>query len=211
MMSDFEKISLKEAVIVEGKYDKIQLQTVLSSPIITLNGFRVFKDKEAQELIRKVAETRGILIMTDVDSAGFVLRNFLKGIADKESIKHCYIPTIFGKEKRKESFSKEGKLGVEGIDRDKLVNAILKSGATITGEEKMLSSAEITKADFYDFGLIGRENSAVLRKELLSFLGLPVYLSTNAMISAVNCLFAYDDFNIMLNKFLNNTEVHYES
>ncbi len=210
-MTEFEKINLKEAVIVEGKYDKIQLQTILSSPIITLNGFRVFKDKEAQSLIRQVAKTRGILVMTDVDSAGFVLRNFLNGIADKDCIKHCYIPTVFGKEKRKESFSKEGKLGVEGINREQLVNAILKSGATIVGKEETVSSTEITKADFYDFGLIGRENSAVLRKSLLEYLGLPVYLSTNAMISAVNCLFTYDEFNVMLNKFLNNMEAHYES
>lgn len=207
-MSEFKKLNLKEAVIVEGKYDKMRLQNLVSSPIITLNGFRVFKDKEAQSLIRSIANKRGILIMTDVDSAGFVLRNFLSGITDKSNIKHCYIPTVFGKEKRKTSFSKEGKLGVEGIDRDSLVNAILKSGATIIGQENSAeNSREITKMDFFDFGLIGEDNSAVLRKELLSYLGLPQYLSTNAMISAVNCLFTYDEFNIMLNKFINNTEV----
>ncbi len=211
-MADFEKLNLKEAVVVEGKYDKIQLQSLLSSPIITLNGFRVFKDKEAQSLIRNIAEKRGILIMTDVDSAGFVLRNFLSGITDKTNIKHCYIPTVFGKEKRKENFSKEGKLGVEGIDRESLVNAILKSGATIIGEEKALdNSREITKMDFFDFGLVGSDNSAVSRKELLLHLGLPQYLSTNAMISAVNCLFTYDEFNVMLNEFLNNLEVQNES
>ena len=100
-MPDFEKLNIKEAVVVEGKYDKIKLQSIISSTIITLNGFRVFKDKEAQTLIRNIAATRGILIMTDVDSAGFVLRNFLNGIVDKSHVKHCYIPTIFGKEKRK--------------------------------------------------------------------------------------------------------------
>ena len=113
-MSDFEKLELKEAVIVEGKYDKIRLQSVITSTIITLNGFRVLKDKEAQSLIRRLAKTRGILVMTDVDSAGFVLRNFLRGIVSEDSIKHCYIPTVFGKEKRKAEYSKEGKLGVEG-------------------------------------------------------------------------------------------------
>ncbi|MBE6825129.1 MAG: DUF4093 domain-containing protein [Ruminococcaceae bacterium] len=210
-MCDTEKLSLKEVIIVEGKYDKIQLQTVVKSPIITLNGFRVFKDKEAQSLIRNIAKTRGILIMTDVDSAGFVLRNFLNGIADKSQIKHCYIPTVFGKEKRKAEFSKEGKIGVEGIDREKLVNAIKSSGATINGDTKNVIEKEITKLDFYDLGLCGKDDSSHLRKALLTHLGLPTYMSTNAMISAMNCLYTYDEFNILLNKFFNNTEVQNES
>lgn len=202
-MSDAVKLNLKEAVIVEGKYDKIQLQTVISSTIITLNGFRVFSDKEAQHLIRSIAKSRGILVMTDVDSAGFVLRNFLNGIVDKSQIKHCYIPTIMGKEKRKVTPSKEGKLGVEGIDRQSLANAILKSGATIIGQDSKDTPREITKLDFFDFGLCGRDNSAQLRKDLLTHLGLPTYLSTNAMISAVNCLYTYDEFNVILNNFFN--------
>ena len=207
MMSEMKKLELKEAVIVEGKYDKMRLQTVISSAIITLNGFRVFKDKEAQSLIRNVAKTRGILIMTDVDGAGFVLRNFLSGITDKDAVKHCYIPTVFGKEKRKSEPSKEGKIGVEGIKRDELVKAIIKSGATIIGEEQKEQSTEITKMDFYEFGLCGRDNSCQLREAVLNHLGLPVYLSTNAMISAVNCLFTYDEFNVMLNNFFNTMEV----
>lgn len=211
-MSDFEKLSIKETVIVEGKYDKIHLQNFISSTIITLNGFRVFNSKETQTLIRSIAATRGILIMTDVDSAGFVLRNFLTGIVPKEQIKHCYIPTIKGKEKRKENFSKEGILGVEGIDRAQLVNAILQSGATISGQNTSSTSnvREITKLDLYDMGLTGRADSAKLRKALLQYLGLPQFLSTNAMVDALNCLYTYDEFNIILNKF-NNTEVHYES
>lgn len=206
-MAEEKMLELKEAVVVEGKYDKMRLQTVIKSPIITLNGFRVFNDKEAQALIRNVANTRGILIMTDVDSAGFVLRNFLSGIVDKASIKHCYIPTVFGKEKRKAQPSKEGKLGVEGINGDELVNAILKSGATIIGEEKRENVREITKLDFYELGLCGTENSKENRELVLNHLGLPKYLSANAMISAMNCLFTYDEFNVMLNNFLNNTEV----
>ncbi|MBR2715673.1 MAG: DUF4093 domain-containing protein, partial [Ruminococcus sp.] len=173
--------------------------------------FRVFKDKEAQTLIRNIAATRGILIMTDVDSAGFVLRNFLNGIVDKSDVKHCYIPTIFGKEKRKAEYSKEGKLGVEGIDRSALVNAILKSGATIIGSISSENTREITKMDFYEAGLCGRENSALVREQLLTHLSLPPYLSTNAMVSAMNCLFTYDEFNEILNKFFNNMEVNYES
>lgn len=198
-MSDFEKLNLKEAVIVEGKYDKIRLSSVISSPVITLNGFRVFKDKEAQALIRKVAQSRGILVMTDVDSAGFVLRNFLRGIADESQIKHCYIPTIYGKEKRKTDYSKEGKLGVEGIDKDELVKAIHRSGATIIGQRLRVNDREITKMDLFDFGLCGQENSAILRKELLTKLSLPTYLSTNAMLSALNCIFTYDEFSDIIN------------
>ncbi|MBQ4129636.1 MAG: DUF4093 domain-containing protein [Ruminococcus sp.] len=210
-MSEFEKLNIKEAVIVEGKYDKIRLQSVICSTIITINGFRVFKDKEAQQLIRKLAQKRGILVMTDVDSAGFVLRNFLKGIVDEKSIKHCYIPTVYGKEKRKAQFSKERKIGVEGIDANELVNAILKSGATILGQEKAPNIRKITKADFYDFGLCGKSCSKKLREALLSYLQMPPYLTTNAMISAVNCIYTYEEFNEILNYFYKNMEVNYES
>ncbi len=199
-MGDTEKLSLKEVVIVEGKYDKIRLQSVISSPIITLNGFRIFKDKEAQTLIRKLALSRGILIMTDVDSAGFVLRNFLKGIVDENTIKHCYIPTIYGKEKRKTECSKEGKLGVEGIDSTLLAQAIKNSGATINGVKSDVTAREITKMDFFEFGLCGGDNSAKMRAEVLNYLSLPPYLTTNAMVSAVNCLYTYDEFNEILNK-----------
>lgn len=204
-MPDFEKLNLKEVIIVEGKYDKITLNNVVLSPIIETNGFRIFNSKETQALIRNIAKTRGILVMTDVDSAGFVIRNFLNGIVDKSQIKHGYIPTVYGKEKRKSELSKEGKLGVEGIDRDELVNAIIKSGATIIGKDTKQSCREITKIDFYDLGLCGKDDSAKLRKAFLNHLGLPQYLSSNAMISAMNCLFTYDEFNEKLNKFL--TEV----
>ena len=200
-MSDAEKLSLKEVVIVEGKYDKIRLQSVISSPIITLNGFRIFKDKEAQTLIRKLAASRGILIMTDVDSAGFVLRNFLKGIVDEKSIKHCYIPVVYGKEKRKTEYSKEGKLGVEGINSTLLAQAIKNSGATINGVKSDVTAREITKMVFFDFGLSGRDNTAKMSEQVLRYLSLPEYLTTNAMISAVNCLYTYDEFNEILNKF----------
>ncbi len=200
-MSDFEKLNIKEAIIVEGRYDKIVLQSVVNSLIITTNGFRIFNNKETQLLIRKLAQTRGILVMTDVDSAGFVIRNFLNGIVDKSQIKHCYIPTIFGKEKRKRELSKEGKLGVEGINRQQLVNAILNSSATILSEQKVKSTREITKMDFYDLGFIGKDNSAKLRKDLLLHLGLPEYLSTNAMLGALNCLYTYDEFIDIINNF----------
>ena len=192
-----DKILLREAVIVEGRYDKIRLSAFIASPVIETGGFRIFKDKEKQSLIRQIAERRGILVMTDVDSAGFVIRNFLKGIIPEENIKHAYIPTIMGKEKRKPEPSKEGKLGVEGLDREALITAIRASGARIIGESAE-DSGEITKADFYDYGLSGRGNSAALRLRVLSELGLPEYLSTNAMVSAVNCLFSKEEFESIL-------------
>ena len=125
------RIKLKETVIVEGRYDRIRLSELIESPMIETGGFRVFKDKEKQELIRAVAKRRGILVMTDVDSAGFVIRNFLRGIVPQDQILHAYIPTIKGKEKRKQEASKEGILGVEGIDRDALIESIRNSGAHI--------------------------------------------------------------------------------
>lgn len=212
------KISLQETIIVEGRYDRIRLSGFIESPIIETGGFRVFKDKEKQELIRAVAKRRGILIMTDVDSAGFVIRNFLRGIVPEDQILHAYIPTVEGKEKRKTEHSKEGILGVEGIDRESLLTSIRNSGAHILdrhceenrppfpkgggAERRRVDSqnvVEITKLDFLDYGLTGCENAAKHREEVLSSLGLPKYLSTNAMLSAMNCLFTKEEFEEYLN------------
>ena len=220
------KIKLKETVIVEGRYDRIKLSELIASPMIETGGFRVFKDKEKQELIRAVAKRRGILVMTDVDSAGFVIRNFLRGIVPQEQILHAYIPTIKGKEKRKPEASKEGILGVEGIDRDALITSIRDSGAHILSghcEEHTATwqsqpiieppfpkgggaerrrvdiSSEITKMDFFDYGLSGCANAAQNREEVLASLGLPKYLSANAMLSAMNCLFTKEEFEDYLN------------
>ncbi len=198
------KLRLKEAVIVEGRYDKIKLSEIIEGPVIDTGGFRVFKDKEKQALIRQIAAKRGILIMTDVDSAGFVIRNFLRGIIPADQIKHAYIPTVKGRESRKAEPSKEGKLGVEGIDREQLIQSIRLSGATILGEESR-PEGEITKADFFDYGLSGRENSAALRKQILQDLGLPEYLTANAMLAALNCLFGKKEFEAYLTRILHQT------
>lgn len=192
-----EKIRLKETIIVEGRYDKIKLSECIASPIIETGGFRVFKDKEKQNLIRSIADRRGILVMTDVDSAGFVIRNFLRGIVSDEKIYHAYIPTVEGKEKRKPEASKEGILGVEGIDKEALIDAIRKSGAHIEGDDTV-SVGEITKTDFFNYGLTGSQNSAQYRKEVLFSLGLPKYLTTNAMIAALSCLFTKEEFEAYL-------------
>ena len=185
-------IRLREAVIVEGRYDKIKLSGIVDAPIIETNGFRVFNDKEKLQLIRQIAATRGILILTDSDGAGFVIRNFLKGAVPREQIKNCYIPQLEGKEKRKTERSKEGLLGVEGVSDVVILDAIRKSGATILGEEQTVR-AEISKADLYALGLTGTHNAAVLRQRLLKKLRLPAYLSTNAMLTALNCLYSLEE------------------
>ncbi len=190
-------IKLRQAVIVEGRYDKIKLKNLIDAPIIETNGFRVFNDKERQSLIRRIADKRGILVMTDSDGAGLVIRNFLNGVIDKSKIKHCYIPQLEGKEKRKERISKEGFLGVEGVPDEVIIEAVRKSGAEIIGEQAD-KSAEITKADLYSLGLTGSDNSAKKRKRLLQELGMPDYLSSNAMLTALNCLYSYEElYNII--------------
>lgn len=186
-------IKLNEAVIVEGRYDKILLRGFINAPIIETGGFRVFKDKEKQKLIRKLSETRGIIIMTDSDSAGFVIRNFLRGIVPAGKIKHCYIPQIRGKEKRKAEVSKEGYLGVEGLDEKTIIEALERSGVNICSKSAETKFEEITKADFYELGLSGKENSAKLREKLLKKLGMPTYLSANAFLAVLNCFYSKKD------------------
>lgn len=193
-------ISVKEAIIVEGRYDKIKLSSIFDSPVIETGGFRVFKDKEKQNLIREIAAKRGLLILTDSDSAGFVIRNFLKGIVPESELKHAYIPQLKGKEKRKSEASKEGLLGVEGVDETQIVTAVKNSGATILNREASEKRNEITKGDLYELGLSGRENSAVLRQKLLKELNLPSYLTTNALLTALNCLYSLEELKELINK-----------
>lgn len=192
-------LRIKEAVVVEGKYDKIKLKGIIDAPIIETNGFRIFKDKEKQNLIRQLAKKRGLLIITDSDSAGFVIRNFLKGIVKENTIKQCYIPQLKGKEKRKEKPSKEGYLGVEGISDEEIINAIKRSNATIEGENAE-PKEEITKNDFFELGLTGRNNSKANREKVLNYLNLPTYLTTNAMISALNVLVTKEEIKEILEK-----------
>lgn len=196
-------IKIRQAVIVEGRYDKIKLSSLIDASIIETNGFRVFKDREKQSLIRRIAETRGILIFTDSDGAGFVIRNFLKGIVPESRIINCYIPPIEGKEKRKRERSREGLLGVEGVSDEVILAAVRRSGAEIIGEEAPASHG-ITKQDLYRLGLSGRENSAGLRKSLLKRLSMPEYLSANALITALNCLYSLSELEELLNEIKTN-------
>ncbi len=189
-------IKLKQAVIVEGKYDKIKLSSIIDSLIITTDGFGVFKNKEKAALIKELAEKQGIIILTDSDSAGFKIRSYIKNITQNGKIINVYIPDIFGKEKRKVSPSKEGKLGVEGIPKDILTDAFKKAGVFAENETENLSKNKdkITRIMLYDDGLIGKEGSAEKRKKLLKKLSLPEMLSTNGLLEVLNTMFSLDEY-----------------
>ena len=185
-------IKLKMPVIVEGKYDKITLENVIDTLIIPTNGFRIFKDKEKCELIRTFAQTKGIIVLTDSDSAGNIIRAHIKNISAGGKIYNVYIPQLKGKEKRKNAPGKEGFLGVEGIDKEILREAFLKSG--VTADDITEKSKPITKTDMFLFGLSGIHNAESNRKILLKHLNLPENLSPNAMLGVVNTMFTYSEF-----------------
>lgn len=186
-------IKIKEAVIVEGKYDKIKLSAIIDTVIIETDGFAVFKDKEKQKLIRFLAEKRGIIIMTDSDSAGFKIRNFINGITKSENIKNVYIPDIYGKEKRKTEMSKEGKLGVEGMKPEIILSALKKAGILCDENEKT-ECHKITHTDFFEDGISGGENSSEIRKALAKQLDLPERISSSALLKIINVYMTYDEY-----------------
>ena len=186
-------IHLKQAVIVEGKYDKIKLSSIVDALIITTDGFSVFKNKEKIALIKEMAERDGVIVLTDSDSAGFKIRNYIKGCTQKGKITNIYIPDIFGKEKRKAAPSKEGKLGVEGIPSQILVEAFEKAGVTVSDSD-YVKKEEITRIRLFDDGFIGRENSNEKRKKLLKALSLPSLLSTGAMLEVLNSMFTIEEY-----------------
>lgn len=186
-----DKIKLSEAVIVEGKYDKIKLSNILDAFIIETNGFAVFKDKTKLSFIKKLAKERGIIILTDSDHAGFMIRNHISSGVPKEQIKNVYIPDIFGKEKRKNASSKEGKLGVEGMTKEVIVEALSKAGIT---SSKSVCSDPVTIVDFYDLGLTGGAGSKAKRKALCKVLDLPEFLSTSSLISCINNFMTKEEF-----------------
>lgn len=184
-------IKIREAIVVEGRYDKNTLSQIVDAPILETSGFGIMKDKAQLSLLRKVAQTRGLIVFTDSDGAGFVIRNFLKGAIPANQLKHAYIPDVFGKERRKAAPGKEGKLGVEGMSREVLVEALVKAGATIEGENNT-PIGSITKQDFVELGLSGGKDSALKRQLLLKKLGLPEHMSSNAMLQALNLLMDLD-------------------
>ena len=186
-----EKIKLTEAVIVEGKYDKIKLSNILDAFIIETNGFAIFKDKSKLSFIKKLAKERGIIILTDSDHAGFMIRNYISSGVPKEYIKNVYIPDVFGKEKRKNAPSKEGKLGVEGMTKEVILASLEKAGISSTSS---VCDNPITTVDFYDLGLTGGANSKAKRKAVCKALDLPEFLSTSSLISCINNFMTKKDF-----------------
>lgn len=183
-------IKIKEAVIVEGKYDKMQLSKVCDALIITTDGFRIFKDKDKREFLKALAQRQGLIILTDSDRAGFVIRSHLKSFIPQEYIKNIYIPDVKGKEKRKDKPSKEGLLGVEGISEETLA-ALLKEAEAKCLEPK---GDPITKADLYALGLSGQEGSSKLRQALIKELSLPSRLTTNSLLEILNSAYTREEF-----------------
>lgn len=182
-----------KAIIVEGKYDKARLTKIIDALIITTDGFGIFNSEEKQTFIKKIAEEKGILILTDSDAAGFKIRNFIKNIVPENKITHAYIPDIYGKEKRKDLPSKEGKLGVEGIDNEILINA-LKTSGHFNESTKEVSGRMITAADLFEAGLSGGENSSDKRRSFLLSMGLPARLTGKNLLTLLNSFFTYDEF-----------------
>lgn len=182
-------ISVKEVIVVEGRYDKDTLSQVFDAAIVETSGFGVFKDREKLALLRRLAEARGLVILTDSDGAGLVIRNFLKGAIDPALVKMAYVPEIAGKERRKSRPSKEGVLGVEGMSPETLIEALRRAGATLGGQAPTHRSGDITKATLYELGLSGGPGSAKKRRELLRRLGLPEKLGANALLDVLNALY----------------------
>ena len=190
------KKTIREVIVVEGRYDKNALSQVVDATIITLGGFAVFNDREKLAFLRRLAEQRGLIVLTDSDGAGFVIRNYLKGALPKDRVKQAYIPDIHGKERRKRAPGKEGKLGVEGMKPAVLLEALRRAGATFEDGETTAGSGgdPITKADLFALGLTGGTGSAAKRRALLKKLDLPEHLTPNAMLEALNLLYSRRDF-----------------
>ncbi len=185
-------VKLREAIVVEGRYDKNTLSQIVEADIFETGGFQIYKDKALLSLLRRVAEKRGLIIFTDSDGAGFVIRNYLKGAIPNQYLKHAYIPDIYGKEKRKAAPGKEGKLGVEGMTGEVILQALRDSGATFE-EGTAPKSGGITKQDMMELGLSGGKDSSALRQRLMQKLGLPSHMSANALLQAIDLLYTKEE------------------
>ncbi len=186
-------IKIDKPVIVEGKYDIIKLSRFVDTLIIKTDGFGIFKDKEKQALLRRLADEKGIIVLTDSDSAGFLIRKFLKSSIAEDKITHVYIPDVYGKEKRKTQAGKEGKLGVEGISEEILLEAFRKAGV-ICSETSQAERRLITNIDLYEAGLMGKDNSKEKRVRLMKALALPERLSTSSLVKLLNTFVTYEEF-----------------
>lgn len=197
-------LKIKEAIVVEGRYDKNTLSQLVDAPILETSGFGIMKDKQQLKLLRRVAQNRGLIVFTDSDGAGFVIRNFLKGAIEPKYLRHAYIPDIAGKEKRKSAPGKEGKLGVEGMTPQVILDALRKAGATVLGEETQRTAGNITKQDMTELGLSGGRDSSLLRKKLLKTLDLPEHMSANALLQALNLLYTLDELRQIVSQLGEN-------
>ena len=190
-------VRIKEAIVVEGRYDKNTLSQIVDAPIFETNGFGIFKDKVQMNLLRQVAEKRGLIVFTDADGAGFVIRNLIKSAIPVQYLKHAYTPDILGKERRKTAPGKEGKLGVEGMRPEVILDALKKAGATIEGEG--LSPVNVlTKQDLMELGLSGGADASAKRLVLLKKLNLPAHMSANAMLQALNLLYTKEELLVIM-------------
>lgn len=196
-----DKPRIKEVILVEGRYDKNALSQIVDATIVETNGFGIFRDAGKLGFFRLLAEKRGLIILTDSDGAGFLIRNHLKGAIPGDMLKQAYIPDVYGKEKRKREPGKEGKIGVEGMTPETLMSALKRAGATFeSGDEKRALGEPITKADLFLLGLAGGQGSAARRVELLKRLCLPEHLTANAMLDALNILMTRDEFLALYGK-----------
>ena len=191
------KPSVREAIVVEGRYDKNSLLQVVDAVVLETSGFGIYNDKQKQRLLRTMAEKRGLIVLTDSDGAGFQIRAFLKGCVDPALVRHAYIPDVYGKERRKARASREGKLGVEGMPPAVLLEALRKAGATLDEEPAKLQQTPITKADLYARGLSGRDGSAERRLRLQRKLELPERLSADALLDVLNAIMSREDFYLL--------------
>ncbi|MGM9543118.1 MAG: toprim domain-containing protein [Candidatus Limivicinus sp.] len=185
---------IKEVIVVEGRYDKNTLSQVVDAVIIETGGFGIFNDREKRALLKKLAESRGLILMTDSDGAGFLIRNHLKGCIDPGLIKNAYIPDVYGKERRKSKGSREGKLGVEGMRPEVLLEALKRAGATFEGDSGRQQEGRISKADLYKKGLSGGAGSAARRQALLSRLELPARLTADGLLDVLNATMSREEF-----------------
>lgn len=186
--------SVREVIVVEGRYDKNALSQVVDAVVIETSGFGIFNDAEKRKLLQTMAEARGLIVLTDSDGAGFVIRNYIKGCVDPKLVKHAYIPDIYGKERRKSAPSREGKLGVEGMKPQVLLDALIRAGATFDDEENKKTAPRISKADMYARGLSGREGSAEKRARLIKQLGLPERLTADGLLDVLNATMSREEF-----------------
>lgn len=187
-------VKIRQAIVVEGKYDKNTLSQIVDTAIFTTDGFGGMTNKTFLAFLRNVARIRGLIILTDSDGAGFVIRNHLKSALPREGVLHAYIPDIYGKEKRKTTAGKEGKLGVEGMEKEVLLQALRNAGASFEEEASALPKEPLTKTDLYELGLTGKPDSSQKRMALLKKLHFPERMSANAMLEALNILYGREEF-----------------